>query len=330
MSWMVMLTQLALPLLLLVWLALFPASGWLRGLQLISVASILLGIALTALWTMPPFWTPYLYALLFVLIVISQLIKNRHFIRRSAQTSTANTITTLLVAGLGILGTYLAWQALQGRTLPDEAHVNIASPFAAGHYLIAHGGATAMINVHLKTLDRTIERYLPWRGQSKALDIFRITPLGLHKHGWQPSDPARYTTFGTPVVAPCNGRIARVVDGINDMPVPQMDREHMAGNYIAVDCGEFYVFLAHLRHGSIHVTTAEQVKIGDPLAQMGNSGNSSEPHLHLHAQRGLPEDSPLGGEPLWLTIDGQFLQRNSRLHIVQDDVLVSQNNSKGE
>ena len=324
MSWMVMLTQLVLPLLLLAWLALFPASGWLRGLQLISVASILLGIALAALWTMPPFWMPYLYALLFVLIVVSQLIKHRLSARHSGHTSTANTITTLLVAGLALLGSYLAWQSLQGRTLPDEEHVDIAPPFAAGHYLVAHGGATEMINVHLKTLDQTVERYRPWRGQSKALDIFRITPLGLHKEGWQPSDPARYTTFGTIVVAPCSGRIASVVDGMKDMPVPQMDRTHMAGNYIAIDCGEFYVFLAHLRSGSIRVAKGKQVEIGEPLAQMGNSGNSSEPHLHVHAQRGLPVDSPLGGEPLWLTINGQFLPRNSRLHIPQNEVLIKQ------
>ncbi len=322
MSWMVMLTQLVLPLLLLVWLALFPASGWLRGLQLISVASILLGISLAALWVMPPFWMPYLYALLFVLISVSQLIKHRLFSRRSAQTSAANTITTLLVAGLGVLCSYLAYQALKGRTLPDEEHVDIAPPFTAGHYLVAHGGSTAMINVHLKTLDQTVERYLPWHGQSKALDIFRITPLGLHKDGWLPSDPARYTTFGTTVVAPCRGRIARVVDGIKDMPVPQMNRAHMAGNYIAIDCGEFYVFLAHLRAGSIEITTGKRVETGDPLAQMGNSGNSSEPHLHVHAQRGLPVDSPLGGEPLWMTINGQFLQRNSRLHISENEVLI--------
>ena len=106
-----------------------------------------------------------------------------------------------------------------------------------------------------------------------------------------------------------------VVDGIKDMPVPQMDREHMAGNYVAINCGEFYVFLAHLRAGSIVVKKGEQVEVGEPLAQMGNSGNSSEPHLHLHAQRGLPQGSPLAGEPLWLTINGQFLLRNSRLHI---------------
>lgn len=323
MSWMVMLTQVVLPLLLLVWLALKPAAGWLRGLQLISVAAILLGITLAALWTMPPFWTPYVYGLLFLLIAVRSLIKASLSSQGLHKTSTANAITTVLVAGLGLLGVYLAYQAWQGRTLPDEDVVDIAPPFAAGDYLVAHGGATPMINVHLKTLDQTVARYLPWRGQSKALDIFRITPLGLHKDGWRPTDPARYTTFATPVLAPCRGEIALVVDGNDDMPVPQMDREHMAGNYIAINCGKFFVILAHLRRGSIVVATGDHVKTGEPLAQMGNSGNSSQPHLHVHAQRGLPVDAPLGGEPLWLTINGQFLVRNSRLHVVQDEVLIN-------
>mgnify|MGYP000019801158 CR=1 FL=1 len=59
-----------------------------------------------------------------------------------------------------------------------------------------------------------------------------------------------------------------------------------------------------------------RVKIGDILGQMGNSGNSSEPHLHVHAQRGLPEKAPLAGMPLWLTIDNRFLVRNDTLHVV--------------
>lgn len=316
MSWSALLTQLVLPVLLLVWLWLSPAKTWpVKVLQFVSVAMILLGISLAALWVMPPFWTPYLYALLFVVIVIRHLKLHGRAGRRAPLPSSTGFIITLLVAGLGLFGAYLAYKALQGRVIPGGEVVNIAAPFAPGHYIVAHGGATSAVNVHLKTLDKTVERYLPWRGQSKAMDIFRITPSGLHKSGWQPVDPSRYTTFGVPVVAPCRGEIALVVDGIEDMPVPEMDAENMAGNYVAIDCGSFFVVLAHLRQGSILVSKDEQVNIGDPLARVGNSGNSSEPHLHVHAQRGLPEIEPLSGEPLWLTINGRFLVRNSRLEV---------------
>ncbi|MEQ8954806.1 MAG: M23 family metallopeptidase [Gammaproteobacteria bacterium] len=316
MSWIVMLTQVVLPLALLAWLALMPAKGWWPwGLQLISVAAILMGAGFAALWTMPPFWTPYGYALLFVTIALYHLKKGNFPIKGLRQTSVTNSIFILIAAGLGLAGGYLSYEALKGRVLPEEEVVDIAAPFNPGYYLVAHGGATQMVNVHLMTLDKTVERYAPWRGQSKALDIFRITPLGLHKDGWRPKDPAKYTTFGVPVVAPCRGEIALVVDGIEDMPVPQMDREHMAGNHVAIDCGGFFVFLAHLRRGSILVARGDSVETGDPLGQMGNSGNSSEPHLHVHAQKGLPNEAPMGGEPLWLTINGQFPVRNSVLHV---------------
>lgn len=316
MSWMVMLTQILLPVALLGWIAFYPAAGWLAwGLQVISVTAVLLGIGLAALWTMPPYWTPLVHGLVFVVIIVTHFVRRVHPGPGLWRTSATNTVLILIVAALGLLGGHLTWQAMKGRMLPDDEVVNIAPPFAPGHYLVAHGGSTPMVNVHLKTLDQTVERYRLWRGQSKALDIFRITRVGLHKEGWQPTDPGKYETFGAPVIAPCSGEVALVVDGIADMPVPDMDRDHMAGNYVAIDCGNFFVILAHLRQGSIAVATSDMVETGDILARMGNSGNSSEPHLHVHAQQGLPEDAPLSGKPLWLTINDRFLVRNDRLHV---------------
>jgi len=321
MSWTTLLLQVVLPLSLLAWLAWCPAKGWLAsGLQWLSVAAVLLALSRVALWTMPPFWGPSAYGLTLLLIAITQVVRRGGFGRGLWHglwhTSAANSVVILLVSGLGLLSGYMAYQALAGRVLPEGEVVDIAAPFPPGHYLVAHGGATEMVNVHLKTLNANIERFRPWRGQSRALDVFRITPLGWHKQGWQPTDPAQYLTFATPVLAPCQGQVAQVVDRHPDMPVPEMDRDHLAGNYVALDCGDFFVILAHLSPGSISVAVGDRVAVGDPLGQMGNSGNSSEPHLHLHAQRGLPADAALGGEPLWLTINGRFLTRNDRVCVL--------------
>jgi len=316
MSWMVLITQLVLPLALLLWLALFPASGlFALGLQALSVGAFLAGIGLAALWTMPPFWVPYLYWLVFLAIILWHFLAGR-FGGNGLWTATAGPTTLVLLAfGLGCVGGYMGLLAWQGRGQPAVETVDIKPPFAPGTYLVAHGGANHMVNIHLQTLDQSIERFRPWRGQSRALDIFRISPVGLHKSGWLPSDPARYTTFGTPVLAPCEGRVAMVVEGLRDMPVPKMDRDNLPGNYVAIDCGEFFVILAHLRAGSITVTEGESVAPGTPLGEMGNSGNSSEPHLHVHAQRGLPAEAPFAGEPLGLTINGRFLVRNDRIKV---------------
>lgn len=316
MPWMVIFSQIALPVLLLIWLALFPAAGlFALGLQVLSVWAVLLGIGLAALWTMPPFWVPYLYYGLLAMIVLWHLLRGRFSGKGIWRASAGPTVLVLVAFGLGCIGGYMAYLAYQGRALPAVERADIAPPFGPGTYLVGHGGSTKMVNIHLHTLNQSIERFIPWRGQSRALDIFRILPLGLHKSGWQPSDPARYTTFGTSVLAPCDGTIAKAVDGIEDMQVPVMDRDNMAGNYVAVDCGRFFVLMAHLRQGSISVQIGDQVEAGDPLAEMGNSGNSSEPHLHVHAQRGLPQEAPFGGEPLALTIKGVFPVRNDRISV---------------
>jgi len=316
MHWMVMIIQILLPVLLLFWFARYPAAGALAfGLQAVSVGAFILGIGLAALWTMPPFWVPYFYGCVFLLTTAWHLVRGRLLGSGFWQASAGPTTLVLMAAALGSIGGYTGYLAWLGRELPQVDTVNIAPPFGAGDYMVAQGGSGSPVNIHLHTLNESVERFRPWRGQSRALDIVRITSFGRHVEGWQPADPARYVTFGTPVLAPCNGKVARVEDGVQDMQVPDMDRENIAGNYVAVDCGDFFVVLAHLRQGSIQVSVGDSLDIGDTLGEMGNSGNSSEPHLHVHAQRGLPEEAPLSGKPLALTINGDFYIRNDRIKV---------------
>lgn len=308
--------QIVLPLLLLTWLALAPANGWLAwSLQVLAVAAAILGMTLAMLWAMPPYWTPYLYWLLFAFIVVWQLTSSLPNTESVWGVSILHSSALILLSGLGLLGLYLSFAALQGRQLPEEQAVDIGWPFPEGDYLVAHGGSTTAVNAHLETLNPQIERYRDYRGQSRALDIFRISPSGFHVRGLRPQDPARYVSFGTPLLAPCAGRVATVVDGVPDNLVPQMNREQMAGNFIAIDCGEYYLVMAHFRQDTIRVQEGDTVAIGDVLGELGNSGNSSEPHLHIHAQRGLPGDAPLSGEPLWMTINGRFPVRNERIRV---------------
>ena len=60
---------------------------------------------------------------------------------------------------------------------------------------------------------------------------------------------------------------------------------HPAGNHVVVQTAEHeFVYLAHFEQGSILVKEGDRVAVGDPLGHGGNSGNSSEPHLHIHVQ----------------------------------------------
>lgn len=174
-----LLVQVLLPLLFLAWLAFLPAVGWLAwSLQVLAIASVLFGMTLAMLWAMPPYWTPYLYWLLLVSIVGSQLW--RGIVDGSVLwgAGVLHSITLLILFAIGLLGCYLGITALQGRQLPDEQVVDIAAPFPSGDYLIAHGGSTETVNVHLKTLNPDVQRFNDYHGQSRALDIFRITSWG--------------------------------------------------------------------------------------------------------------------------------------------------------
>jgi murein DD-endopeptidase MepM/ murein hydrolase activator NlpD len=70
-----------------------------------------------------------------------------------------------------------------------------------------------------------------------------------------------------------------------------------------------------LQSGGVAVRAGDTVTLGAPIGHMGNSGQTGEPHLHIHAQRGLGADNPFEGEPLPLMIEGRYLVRNDRLHI---------------
>ena len=106
------------------------------------------------------------------------------------------------------------------------------------------------------------------------------------------------------MVSPCEGRVVEARDGLPDLTPPLRDRDNPAGNHVIIDCGDFDVELAHLGQGSVGVTTGEALAIGDRIGAVGNSGNTTEPHLHIHA---VDRQTGLG---LPMTFNGRFPVRN--------------------
>ena len=86
----------------------------------------------------------------------------------------------------------------------------------------------------------------------------------------------------------------------------------MAGNHVLVRCMQADVLLGHFKPGSLKVAVGQQVTVSQPIANVGNSGNTGEPHLHVHAQQAGTTEAPLSGNPLPVRFDGRFLVRNDR------------------
>ncbi len=95
-----------------------------------------------------------------------------------------------------------------------------------------------------------------------------------------------YYCYGQPVLAPAAGDVVTVVDDLPEVkPQVEMDSEHPAGNHVVIQVAEGeYLFVAHMQPGSIQVRVGETVSAGQVIGLAGNSGNTSEPHIHVHLQ----------------------------------------------
>lgn len=211
--------------------------------------------------------------------------------------------TLILLFGLLLVQVRLAGH-------PPEGAVELDFPFAEGHFVMGQAGGTQALNGHLAVRD--VEAY---RGQSWALDILQIDAAGRRARGIYPAGRERYHIFGTAVHAPCDASVAGARDDLPDQDPPQTDRENLPGNYLLLECEEgFFVLLAHLQQGSLRVGESDRVRLGDRLANVGNSGNTSEPHLHIHAQAGSGGESLLAADPLPILFRGHgWLVRNDRV-----------------
>lgn len=308
------LQQTLLPLVLLGWLGFRPlADRTLYLVQAMGVGVALLAMARVGMWIMPPWWAPWLFGAVWVGMVVWRLGPGRASVPlpdRSHWEVRGSVVVSVLLL---LAGGWATGASLSARGAPTNDVVDIANPLGPGSYLVAHGGRSAIVNIHLKTLDPEVPRFQAWRGQSYAVDLVGIDRLGLHADGIRPVDPTRYVIFGAPVFAPCSGEITHTENGRPDQPVPRMDSEHMLGNHVLLQCGDFVLAFAHLRQGSVVVEPGESVSAGQPLGEVGNSGNTSEPHLHLHAQRPGEPGAPISGDPLGLRVDDRWLIRNDRI-----------------
>ena len=173
--------------------------------------------------------------------------------------------------GVALLSGFLAVQLVQV-SVPAADVVVLDSPLV-GEWFVLNGGHSALLNGHSPN-------------ESNAIDFQLFGVNGRTHTGGTDAPLSDYPGFGSPVLAPADGRIVGVDDGYADNP-PGTNSER--ANHVVIDIGAGrYVLMAHLMQGSVTVQVGDRVRRGQPLAAVGNNGHSSEPHLHLQVQ-----DSPV-------------------------------------
>ncbi len=142
-----------------------------------------------------------------------------------------------------------------------------------GDWTVTWGGDTKEQNYHVESV-----------AQKNAFDILIYDQHGsTHKGTGQVNED--YYAFGKELYAPCDGEVVLVVDGVKDNVPGTLNPIYIPGNTVIIKAanGEF-VFFAHFKQHSIVVKQGQKVNTGGLLGLCGNSGNSSEPHLHFHLQ----------------------------------------------
>ena len=96
-----------------------------------------------------------------------------------------------------------------------------------------------------------------------------------------------YYCYGAEVLAPAAGTIVWSCDSLPDQVPGQMDPANPVGNGVVIDHGNGeFSLLAHMQPKSLRVKVGDKVKASAVLGLVGNSGNTSEPHIHYHLQNG--------------------------------------------
>ena len=147
--------------------------------------------------------------------------------------------------------------------------------------------------------------------QRFAIDWIQTFPDG-EWHSGDPLDNSNYRTYGAEALAVADAQVSFIKDGIpenvpdNEKRAVPMTLENMGGNLVVLDLGaDRYAFYGHLQPGSIRVKPGERVRAGQVLGLVGNSGNSTAPHLHFHVS---DRPSILEGEGLPYVIDEFWVQ----------------------
>lgn len=94
-----------------------------------------------------------------------------------------------------------------------------------------------------------------------------------------------YFSFGLNILAPANGEVVEVVNGLRDNKPGELNSFNYIGNYIMIKHGEaVYSILGHLKQDSVTVKVGDRIKAGEKIALCGNSGYTTDSHLHFHVQ----------------------------------------------
>jgi Membrane proteins related to metalloendopeptidases len=183
-----------------------------------------------------------------------------------------------------------------GTTGLKQQKIELAFPLKTGRYFVLQGGKGLPTNLFHFSL----------RGAIYAMDIVKLNQWGGRAEKVFSSRLEDYEIFNDTIYSPASGRVLRAYSDNPDNIPPNMERGPQNTNQVLLETDAGYIFLAHMKKGSVVVHEGQWVVQGQALGCVGNSGFSSEPHLHIQAHaKGKPGTPWYMGEPLYISFNGR-------------------------
>jgi hypothetical protein len=243
--------------------------------QLLAAFSVGLFIYLYGTWVYLSINAKYVFGVIFLLAIIFGLLRKPGTPR--AKRGSRLVINLLLILIFGTMS-ILYFTGTTGK--PEKAALSF--PLRTGKYFILQGG---------KGLPSNFFHY-SYRGAVYAIDIARLNKFGNRANHIFSSKLEDYEIYGDTVFSPCDGRVLQIANENPDNIPPSRKRGPSNTNNVLIETDSFYVFMAHFQQNSVIAKEGDLVRTGDPLALVGNSGFSLEPHLHIqvhaNSHTGLP------------------------------------------
>lgn len=261
-------------------LRLIPITVMLLALGILLIMFLMGGMIKITAWYMLQLIPPLLGLIFLITITIYAIVKRRF--GKLMQVTILTAVVSLMPVILWF--NLIAYPASLESTEPSAT---VRLP-ANAPLKVAWGGDKIKTNYHAVAPD-----------QRWAYDLF-IEPYITGSDKLED-----YGCYGVPVVAPASGLVTMAHDGEPDEIPGVVSNNFTAptGNHVVIQLEtETYLVIAHLKQGSVVVKTGETVEEGQTIGKCGNSGNTSEPHIHIHHQRQDPAVNPLNfaeGLPLY-------------------------------
>lgn len=172
-----------------------------------------------------------------------------------------------------------------------------------GEWLVLQAGRVPLVNHHSVA-----------RNQLHAVDFVHLVDDRLIRAGSTTREG--WHSWEQDLFAPSAGTVVTAADGTEDggMFNLQSDKRRALGNHVVLEVDGRFVVFAHLRNGSVEVSAGQALQTGDKIGQVGNSGNTTAPHLHFqvqtHQEFWHPQNRSL---PFAFGTEGSVLRRNDRL-----------------